>query len=165
MRGQTSETVSTAWLQLPSGLAVKAHRVLPEHLPFLVAGERFPSEEMVDRIGEAALRMRIVGGVHQYAVTQEVGHHLNHVLAFVHFETGEKAAAGYVFADLVFERRGRPNVISLIFEPPLPERQPPASPFEDAKADRGIAIHKPGTDKPATLPHPPPFTSCPPPTA
>src|SRR6202011_5037515 len=64
-------------------LPVKAHRVFPEHLPFLVAGQRFPSEEMVDRIGEAAFRMRIVGSVHQYAVTQELGHHLNHVFAFV----------------------------------------------------------------------------------
>src|SRR6266436_5537655 len=113
--------MKACWLlrrfQLPQlRLAVKAHRVRTEHLPFLFAGQRLPSEEMVDRIGEAALRMRIGGGVHQYAVTQEVGDHLDHVFAFVHFEAGEEAATGYVFADLVLERRGCTDVMSLIFE-------------------------------------------------
>src|SRR5579864_7524613 len=157
VRAPTAESVLTARYQLPSGLAVKAHWVFPEHLPFLVAGQRFPSEEMVDRVGETAFRMRIVGCVHQYVVTQEVGHHLNHIFAFVHFEACEETAAGYVFADLVLERRGRADVMSLIFETPRPERQPSATAFEYAEADRGIAIHDAGTDEGAHRAHPAPW--------
>src|SRR5215469_7238905 len=86
--------------------------------------QALPGEDVVDRVGELALRMRIVGGVHQHVVTQEMGDIVEHVLAFVVLDAAEEPAARHVFAGLVLEWCGAADIDRLLVHAPGPERQP-----------------------------------------
>src|SRR5262245_65682168 len=67
----------------PSRLLVEASRVVPQELAPGVRLEARPGEDVIHRVGELALRVRIVGGVHLHVVSEPAGHVCERVLARV----------------------------------------------------------------------------------
>src|SRR5262245_2580182 len=82
----------------PSRLLVEAGRVVPEELAPGVRLEARPGENVVHRVGELALRVRIVGGVHQDIVSEHAGHVVEQILALVALDGAEEAPAGQILA-------------------------------------------------------------------
>src|SRR3984893_17839040 len=129
--GLLEEPVGVAAEQLLLGLRVKA----------------LPGEDVVDRVGELTLRVRVIRGVHQHVVTEEVGDIVEHVLAFVVLDAAEKPAARHVFARLLLEGRGTADIDRLLVHAPGPERQPAKPAFEHAHPQARILIKEPAGDK------------------
>src|SRR6266404_5312527 len=114
-----------------SGLLEEPVGVAAEELLLRLRLEALPGEDVVDRVGELALGVRVVGGVHQHVVTEELGDMIEHVLAFVMLDAAEEPPARHVFAWRVLERRGAADIDRLLVHPPAPERQPAEAAFED----------------------------------
>src|SRR5690242_20492461 len=107
-----------------SGLPEKTARIVEEELPRRILLEAGPGEDVIDRFGELAFRMRVVGSIHEDAVTEELGDVIVHVLPFVVLDAAEEAAARHVFARLLLERSGAADIDRLLVHAPRPERQP-----------------------------------------
>src|SRR5215831_13441265 len=107
-----------------SGLPEEPVGVATEELLCRLRLEALPGDDVVDRVGELALRMRIIGGVHQDVVTEEMGDIVEHVLPFVMLDAAEEPSALHVFARLLLERGGAADINRLLVHAPGPERQP-----------------------------------------
>src|SRR5579862_7793753 len=81
-------------------LSKEAGGVAPQQLLPRLSAEALPGQDVVDRLRELALRVRVVGGVHQDAIAEEAGHGAEHVLAFLVLDRTEIAAALQVLARL-----------------------------------------------------------------
>src|SRR5262244_2946408 len=66
-----------------SGLLEEPVGVAAEELLCRLRLKALPGQDVVDRVGELALRMRVVGGVHQNVVTEEMGDVIEHILPFM----------------------------------------------------------------------------------
>src|SRR6516165_7465804 len=97
--------------------------------------------------------MRVVGGVHQDVVTEEVSNMVEHVLAFVVLDAADEPAARHVLAGLLLERRGAADIDRLLVHAPGPERQPAKAAFEDTHPQAWILVEEPATDKRPDKPH------------
>src|SRR5438105_4846538 len=86
-----------------SGLFEEPVRVVEEEFLFRILFEAGPGNDVVDLLGKLTLRVGIVGGVHQYVYTQEMGDVVEHVLAFVVLDAAEEPTARHVFARLLLE--------------------------------------------------------------
>src|SRR3981081_1305638 len=75
----------------PSRLLEAARRVVPEQLPRQLALDARPVEDLVDRVREPALEMRVVGAEHQAPVAERLRHHVEHRLLPVRLRGGEEA--------------------------------------------------------------------------
>jgi hypothetical protein len=60
---------------------LKNRLALPQRSFFRVSGLRL--EDVVDRLRELALGVRVAGGVHQHTVAEKLGDGIEHVLAFL----------------------------------------------------------------------------------
>src|SRR5438552_16904166 len=128
-------------------LLVKARRVVPKQLLLRRRLEALPSEDVVDRLGELAFRVRVVRGVHQDIVAEKSGDGGEHVLPLLMLDAAEEAAAGQVFARLHLELGGRADIGVLLVHAAAPERQPAKAAFERAKAQARIAVEDAAADK------------------
>src|SRR6267154_1650727 len=115
-----------------SGLPEEPVRIVEEEFLLRILFKAGPAEDVVDRLWELALRVGIVGGVHQNVVTEEVADIIKHVLAFVVLDAAEEPAARHVFARLLLERSGAADIDRLLVHAPGPERQPAKAAFEHA---------------------------------
>src|SRR6266704_2202915 len=99
-------------------LLVKARRVVPKQLLLRRRLEALPGEDVVHRLGELTLRMRVVRGVHQDIVAEKSGDGGEHVLALLMLDAAEEAAARQVFARLPSELGGRADIGVLLVHAP-----------------------------------------------
>src|SRR5262245_15182339 len=109
---------------------------------------------MIHRVWEPAFEVWVVGSIHQDMRAEKIDHHLDHVLALGHFDAGEEPSPGDVVADLVLEvGDAAENILGLVVETTAPEREPAAAAFQDAEAQRLVALHDPGANKGADRAH------------
>src|SRR5437764_13008687 len=114
-------TCSTSQRPRPLGLYEEAVGVVEEEFSLRIFLEARPGDDVVDRLRKLAFRVGIVGGIHQYVFTQEMGDVIEHVLAFVVFDAAEEPAALHVFARLPFEGSGAADIDRLLVHAPGPE--------------------------------------------
>src|SRR6516162_6045763 len=113
--GAAPVVVGLGLLEEPVGVAA-------EQLLCCLRLQALPRQDVVDRVGKLALRVRIVGGIHQNVVAEEVGDMVEHVLAFVVLDATEEPAARHVFAWFLLERCGAADIDGLLVHAPGPER-------------------------------------------
>src|ERR1700730_15757208 len=133
-RGQGSGAWLSRGVSVGLGLLEETVRVVPEKLLLRVRSEPRPSEDVVDRLRELALRVRVVGGVHQDTVAENPGHGIEHVLALLALDAAEEAAIRQVFARGVLQGCRAADIAGLLVHPPRPERQPAEAAFEHPQA-------------------------------
>src|SRR5271169_4314278 len=136
-----------------SGLLEEPVGVAAEKLFLCLRLEALPGEDVVDRVGELALRVRVVGSVHQHVVTEELSDKVEHVLPFVVLDAAEEPAARHVFAGLLLEGCGAADINRLLVHTPGPERQPAEAAFENAHPQARILVEEAAADKRADKPH------------
>src|SRR3954454_2532169 len=106
---------------------VEAHGVVPEELLLAPLGH-VPGEHLLDRLREVALAARIVGGVHQHVLADEIDHRVGELLAFRDLDALEVAATHYVLARLLLERwQRRGDGLGVLVDALHPERQTASS--------------------------------------
>src|SRR3984893_15292425 len=74
-----------------SRLLEAAGGVVPEQLPRQLALDARPVEDLVDRVREPALEMRVVGAEHQASVAERLCDHLEHRLVLMRLDVAEDA--------------------------------------------------------------------------
>src|SRR3954465_192339 len=84
---------------LEATACVKAHRVIPEELALSLL-RHVPREHLFHGLGEVALAVRIVRGVHEHVLADEIDHRVGELLAFRDLDALEVAPAGDVLARL-----------------------------------------------------------------
>src|SRR5258706_7094940 len=132
---------------LEPGACIEPHRVVPEELALAVL-RHLPVEHHADRFREVALAVRIVGGVHQHVLADEVDHRVGELLAFGNLDALEVASAHHVFARLARELRDRRgDGLGVLVDAAHPERQPAVPRLERRDAELRIAIHHPRADQ------------------
>src|ERR1700737_3310696 len=129
------------------GLLEETVRVVPEKLLLRVRSEARPSEDVVDRLRELALRVRVVGGVHQDTVAEKPGHRIEDVLALLALDAAEEPAIRQVFARGVLQGCRAADIAGLLVHPPRPERQPAEAAFEPPPAQARMAVEDPAADE------------------
>src|SRR5271166_2822798 len=84
-RQRRTDSFAPAGEERPRGsrLLEKAGSVVPQKFLFGLAAQALPGDDIVDRIRELTLRMRVVGGVHQHTVTKELSDVIEHILTFM----------------------------------------------------------------------------------
>src|ERR1700758_5289811 len=125
-----------------SSLSEEAIRVVEEELPFRILFDGGPSDDVISRLRELTLRVRIVRGVHQDIVAEEVSDIVEHVLPFVVLDAAEEAAARHVFAGLLLERGGAADVDRLFVHAPSPEREPSEAAFEHPHPELRVLVEE-----------------------
>src|ERR1041384_7573880 len=83
---------------------VEPHGVVPEELALACLGH-LPGAHLLHRLREVALAVRIVGGVHQHVLADEIDDRVGEPLALGDLDALEIAPAGDVLARLRLERR------------------------------------------------------------
>src|ERR1700730_1567111 len=139
-----------------SGLSEEPVRIVEEEFLLRILFEAGPRDDVVDRLGELAFRVGIVGGVHQNVIAEEVGDIVEHVLPLVVLDAAEEPTARHVFAWLLLERRSAADIDRLLVHAPGPERQPTKAAFEHAHPQFRVFVEKPAADERADKPHGPP---------
>src|SRR5262245_4070121 len=120
------------------GDAVEARAVVPQYFSPLVVVQ-LQAEELLDRLGERAVGVRIVARHHEV-----LGAHLLddvHRRLLVHVER-DVALALEVLArrHLQLVLAAGPELLPLVVEPPQPPVQPPGRPFEERAAQLRVAV-------------------------
>src|SRR5437867_5449996 len=126
----------------PSGLLVESGRIVPQELLLRVRLEARPLQNVVHGVGELALRVGIVRGVHEDVVPEDAPDVVKHVLAFVLLDAAEEPSTGHVLAGSMLERGDAPDIDRLLVHTLGPEREPARAAFQDAHAQAGIPDRK-----------------------
>ena len=101
--------------------------------------------------------VRIVRGVHQHAVAEEVGDGVGERRALGDLDALKVPAAHHVLAGFPVElRQGGGDGFRVLVDARDPERQPAVPGLERADAERGIAIHHAAADQRRHVAHPAP---------
>src|SRR2546430_15412538 len=79
-----------------SGPLVELRGVVPEELLPGLGLEARPGQDVVDGVGELALRVRVVGAPHQHVVADHAADVVEHLLALVTLDRAEEATALHV---------------------------------------------------------------------
>src|SRR3954464_1718903 len=103
LRASSSRRRTDFGLLLEATAGVQPHGVVPEELSLARLGH-VPSEHHPDGLREMAFPVRIVRGVHQHVLADEVDHRVGELVPFWDLDALEVAAAGHVVARLRLER-------------------------------------------------------------
>src|SRR5437870_1195376 len=113
---------------------VEARRVVPEELA-LHALRQIPRHHRVDRLWKPAFSMRIVRGVHQDVLAEELDDRLGQLGAFRHLDGLEETTGGDVVGRLALERRqSSRDGLGVLVKAPGPERKPSVAGFEHSQS-------------------------------
>src|ERR1700730_652992 len=151
MNLSTSSAFLPRWTT--SSLPEEAIGVARQKLALGRVFEARPGENVVDRFGELAFRVGVVGGVHQDVVAEEVVDIIEHILPLVVFDAAEKPAAGHVFAGLLLERGGAADIDRLLVHASAPDGHPTEAAFEHAHSEAREPVEQPAADKRSDKPH------------
>src|SRR5438105_3711801 len=101
-RASSSRRRSDFRLLAKATARVEAHGVVPEELALAQLGH-VPGEHFLDRLREMALAVRIVGGVHEHVLADEIDDRVGELFALGDLDTLEIAAALHILARLCLE--------------------------------------------------------------
>ena len=101
--------------------------------------------------------MRVVRGIHQDVLAQELDDGLRQLDAFRHLDGLEEAPRGDVVGRALLQRRQRAgDGLRVLVEALGPERQPPVAGLEDTESKIRIAVEHAGADDGRHVAHPAP---------
>src|SRR5262249_40386493 len=109
--------------------------------------EARPAEDVVHGVGELALRVGIVRGIHQDVVAQHAGDVVEELLTLMPLDGAEEAPAGQVLAGPVLEGRYPADIGGLLVHALGPEGKPAESALENPHAQAGVAVQDAGPDE------------------
>src|SRR5262249_6176103 len=132
---------------------VETRGVVPEELAFHRLVE-LPRHDGLHRLRKPALSVRIIPGVHQDVLAEELDDGLRQLDALGHLDRLEEATGGDVVARHARQRRQRPrDGPSVLVEALGPEWKPAMAGFEHAQPELRIALEHARADEGGHVAH------------
>src|SRR6476646_2728081 len=126
---------------------VEPHRVVPEELALALL-RHVPGEHLLHRFREVALAVRVIGGVHQHVLADEVDHRVGELLALGNFDALEIAAAADIVARPRLQRgQGGGDGFRMLVDAAHPEGKPAVPGLERRHAQPRVAVHDARADQ------------------
>src|SRR6516165_379560 len=139
------------------GARIEPNCVVPEHLALPLA-IHLPVQYKRDRLGEVALAVRIIRGIHQHVIADQIDDGVRQPGALWDFDALEVAPASDVLARLVREFRQRCfDRLGMFVKPRHPKRKPAVPSLQSADAQGRVAVHYPTADQRRHVAHATPW--------